>query len=627
MKTDILTPVDLFQKTVCYDVPPFQRPYVWSRDNQWKPLWEDVSSTAEKYLAALKDSGNNEVKATEKTNPHFLGAVVLKHVSTAAKDIERRDVIDGQQRVITLQLLLNSIKQIYEGMDHAYPRKAAKRLNKLVANDLDLIGDDETRAFKLWPTKSNRESFRRVMKNRLDANEKESLIIDAHKFFQEQVRRWLDDHVEPIEHRIDALEAAAKKLLQMVVIDLDSGEDPHLIFETLNARGTPLEQSDLIKNFTLFKNQDKQADIWGSLDDDWWRKKVKQGRMLRPRLDILFNYWLAMRTGSDVPPSQVFNAFRRYADDKHIHEVMSEAKQDLMNYYKFESAKERDPDEQSFHYHVDVMQAHVITPVLLLLLSAKIEKRVRSFDVLESYLARRMICRLTTKDYNRLFLELAKRLQRDGLAKADTTTTEFLKEQSADARVWPSDKDVAHALEDYPLYSKLSRPRMRLVLEAAETQLRSSGKVEHQTVRKNLSIEHLMPVGWKEAEWPLPDDIDKVEAIGQRETLIDSIGNLTLVTQKLNSSLSNASWKRKRNEFKKYSVLLINNELPNMSSWDEGSIRSRSQQLAALISERWPGPDSAKHSESSKRSRSVRKVPSAASRRGAPIEFVRNRLF
>ena len=47
MHTDILTPKDLFQKGVRYTIPPFQRPYVWSQDDQWEPLWEDVRNVAE----------------------------------------------------------------------------------------------------------------------------------------------------------------------------------------------------------------------------------------------------------------------------------------------------------------------------------------------------------------------------------------------------------------------------------------------------------------------------------------------------------------------------------------------------------------------------------------------------
>ena len=135
MHTDILTPKDLFQKEVRYTIPPFQRPYVWSQDDQWEPLWEDVRNVAETYLEELERSGNNGVEAEQKTSPHFLGAVVLKQVPTAAKDIDQREVIDGQQRVTTLQLLLDAIQQICEESDQPYLTRAARRLAKLVTND------------------------------------------------------------------------------------------------------------------------------------------------------------------------------------------------------------------------------------------------------------------------------------------------------------------------------------------------------------------------------------------------------------------------------------------------------------------------------------------------------------
>ena len=120
MHTDILTPKDLFQKEVRYTIPPFQRPYVWSQDDQWEPLWEDVRNVAEDYLEELESSDNDGVQAEQKTSPHFLGTVVLKQVPTAAKDIDQREVIDGQQRVTTLQLLLDAIQQICEESDQPY---------------------------------------------------------------------------------------------------------------------------------------------------------------------------------------------------------------------------------------------------------------------------------------------------------------------------------------------------------------------------------------------------------------------------------------------------------------------------------------------------------------------------
>ena len=168
----------------------------------------------------------------------------------------------------------------------------------------------------------------------------------------------------------------------------------------------------------------------------------------------------------------------------------------------------------------------------------------------------------------------------------------FLKEQKAYAREWPSDQAVADALGSSPLYRLLTRGRLRLVLEGVERQLRSSGMSEQPAVPTNLTIEHLMPVGWSRGEWPLPEGVDTDAATYQRNTLIHSIGNLTLVTQKLNSSMSNDPWECKREELQEHSVLLLNNELLSQPSWDEDSIRSRSRRVAELVSERWPGPAS-----------------------------------
>lgn len=593
MDTSILSPKALFQKDIRYIIPEFQRPYVWTHDDQWEPLWDDVRNVAEEYLEALERPGNDSVKAQQQTKPHFLGAVVLQQVPTAAKDIEQREVIDGQQRVTTLQLMLDAIQVICEKRELKQP---ATRLSKLVTNDEDLIGEEKHHIFKLWPTRTDRDAFRHAMDNGLAVNDfEESLIVQAHEFFQEQVRKWLNDAPDSAYERIDALETAVTALLQMVVIDLDSRDDPNVIFETLNARGTPLEQSDLIKNFVIASSSrelSNKVDLWEGLDDGWWRREVRQGRLLRPRLDMLFNYWLAMRTCTeiptpDVPPSKVFDIFRRYSQDRQIDAVMREVKQDLGNYRRFEM-EQRTPEEERFYYRIGVMQVGVITPVLLLLLSASYKARIGAFDALESFLIRRMICRRTTKDYNRLTLELAASLMENGLAEADRVVSNFLKEQKADSREWPDDEMLLNFLEYSPLYRLLTRGRLRLVLEGIESQRRSKMS-EQLEVPKDLTLEHLMPVSWGEY-WPLPDDVDKDEARQNRNGLIHTIGNLTLVTRKLNSSLSNAPWQTKRDALLKHSVMNMNNELSHKSTWDEASILERSRKMAQLIAEHWPGP-------------------------------------
>lgn len=599
MKPDLLTPRGLFQRDIRYTIPEFQRPYVWNQEDQWEPLWDDVRNTAESYLNELdlsnNDSNEASIKATNSTPPHFFGAVVVQQVYTATRDIEQRKVIDGQQRVTTLQLLLDAVRLVCEEFEL---KGEAKRLSKFVTNSTDEDGDQ---VFKLWPTNTNNdiEAFRHAMHNGSATNDFEnSLIVQAHQFFQLQTEEWLkaNSNSHALQHLIEALETVVTDRLQMVVIDLEPQDDPHIIFETLNARGTPLLESDLIKNYVVSRaNSTNEDDIWGKLGDNWWRKEIRQGRLRRPRIDMLLNYWLAMRTKNEVTASRVFNEFKKHAGDLKIKDVMSDVQRDLGNYRRFEE-EPRTPDEDKFYYRVvDVMQTGVITPVLLLLLSVPLDRRrIKSLQALESFLIRRMVCRGTTKDYNRLTLELVGELQKQGLDQADSIVADFLKGQEADSRVWPDDEALGDSLATLPLYRLLTIGRLRLILEGIEDKLRTSSMPEQEECPKKLTIEHIMPQSW-EAHWPLPENIDRSEGDNTRNQLIHTIGNLTLVTKRLNSSLSRSPWKDKRKTLRDHSTLFLNKRLLEESKgkmWDEQFIQSRSKHLTDLVAEVWPGPHS-----------------------------------
>ncbi len=517
MNTDILTPKALFQKDIRYTVPSFQRPYVWTQDDQWEPLWDDVRNTAENYLEELDRSNNNHDEADQSTPPHFLGAVVLQQVFTAAKDIEQREIIDGQQRMTTLQLLLDAVQLVFEESEL---KRGSRRLSRLVTNDEDYIGADENEIFKLWPTTSDREAFRHAMHNGLaNDNFESSLIVQAHEFFQLHIREWLNSDPDSMEVRAEALETAATGKLQMVVIDLNANDDPHIIFETLNARGTPLLQSDLIKNYTVSRDNRSEGEIWGNLDDSWWRREVGRGRQRRPRIDTSLNYWLVIRTGSEVSINRVFDAFRLLADPLPIGNVMSDVRRDLESYRHFEEGIGRTSNEDSFHYRYQVMQAGAITPALLYILSTHLEKRVGALKALESFLIRRMICGGSTRGYGRLALELVGELQKYGIDNVDSVVANFLKEQTADYRAWPDDQDLEIALHTLPIYRLLSRGRLRLILEGAEEKLRHDSMAEQLEVPKNLTIEHVMPQSWG-ANWPLPKCAERLDATNNRNRLV-----------------------------------------------------------------------------------------------------------
>lgn len=385
----------------------------------------------------------------------------------------------------------------------------------------------------------------------------------------------------------------------MVVIDLETIDDAQVIFETLNARGTRLSESDLIKNFVLYRAAESGLNAenlyrqhWSTLEDEWWREDVRQGRLVRPRLDVFLNYWLSTRTATDVPGGRVFGAFRTYVENRDIDTVALDISTMGATYRAIDGV--RSPAEAKFIYRWRVMDAGVVTPVLLLLFSAASDRlsparRLSALRAIESFLIRRMVCRLTTKDYNRLFLDLAQTLQEQGPDRADEIVSGFLRGQTAESRAWPTDAQFQDALLNLPLYRLLTRGRLRLLLEGVEEALRTT-KAEEQDVSTNLTIEHIMPQAWQ-AHWPLnSNDGDDEQAAERRDRMVHTLGNLTLVTKALNPSMSNAAWSDKRAALEAHSVLFLNKELltlPVTAAWDEDSIHGRGKRLAHLATQVW----------------------------------------
>ena len=605
MKADILTLKALFQKDVRYTIPMFQRPYVWNQEDQWEPLWNDVRNIAEEYFEQLGQlDADSQALAEERTGRHFMGAVVLQQQATATADLESRHVIDGQQRLTTLQLLLDAAQEVFEQDEW---HKEAKQLRKLVANDEDYAEVNPDNIFKVWPTLVDQEAFRHAMANHLVIEGFEDApIVQAHEFFKLQIREWLAEDIEADGGRGQALVTALMGLLEMVVIDLQPADDANVIFETLNARGTPLLDSDLIKNSILhsadqsgLNSDDLYARYWQSFDQSWWRTEVRQGRLTRPRIDVYLNYWLTMRTADEIKSTRFFPQFRRYSEvaSSRITDVVQDISEIARSYHELSSINDRSATGQ-FLYRWRVMDAGVTTPVIMWLFSNREkmgdESFRRSLHNLESYLIRRMICRMTTKDYNKLFLELVKDLNANGTLNVDTVIGQFLSSQKSDARQWPSDTRVRDVLLSLPLYQLLTRSRLRIILEALEDTLRSPKSEEDHVPRGTLTIEHIMPQSWR-LHWSRGvlnehEQLD-VAAAELRDRLIHTIGNLTLVNGRLNAALSNGPWGAKRLELGKHSVLHLNKTLIDATPeyWDDTHIRERGGRLASQLMAIWPG--------------------------------------
>jgi uncharacterized protein with ParB-like and HNH nuclease domain len=98
MKSETIGVQQLFQDRRQYRVPFYQRAYVWNKEDQWERLWADIQEKAETRLL-----GNKPI-------PHFLGAAVLEpQPRTGLLGVETLHIIDGQQRLTTLQYVLAAL--------------------------------------------------------------------------------------------------------------------------------------------------------------------------------------------------------------------------------------------------------------------------------------------------------------------------------------------------------------------------------------------------------------------------------------------------------------------------------------------------------------------------------------
>lgn len=598
MQTNLRTPRNLFHQPVRYEIPAFQRRYVWKQDEQWEPLWDDVENLAQSLLEH------------DHAEPHFMGAIVLQQKLVAAATIERRIVVDGQQRLTTLQLLIDAIQEVLEDRGHSNP---AKRLADLVDNDKEYRSGEPDHAFKVWPTVMDQVSFRHAMSNELSAQDHAaSRIVQAHEYFKGQAARWLDefrDEPEVRDRAANALDKAVSTKLEIVVIDLGTSDDPHIIFETLNARGTPLLQSDMVKNKVLhdaksgLRDDDDEASttenkIWPFGQDDWWAHEVGRGLQRRPRVDVFLNHWLTLRNRRVMKPYDEFRAFETYAQEReHADDTIHDIARDLGkigSIYREVEEVQRGEIKQ-FLERRNVMNVGVVTPLLLWLLSAGLTaaRLANCLKALESFLVRRVVCGYSARSYGDVFVELLARLaggdSGDSADKADRILVSYLSEQTSQAALWPGDDELRERFMTAPLYPYLTRGRLRMVLAGIEEELRTN-KAESGDVPGDLHIEHIMPQAWQE-NYPLPDHRRSDEyAADDRDRTVHTIGNLTLVNCRLNSSLSNAGWNNKRATLAEHSVLYLNKALVNEGPdvWDETEIERRAEWLHERAVNIWP---------------------------------------
>lgn len=596
MKTDVVKPNDIFYSPTRLVVPLFQRPYVWSKETQWLPLWNDITR-----LIDIIEHHNSSAT-------HFLGAIVIQQVPTGLADLPTWNVIDGQQRLTTLQLLLDAL---HTELSNRSWVQLAGQVQALVENPPDYCSTDTDR-FKLWPTNRDRADFKAVMSAAAPVDYSlhgKSRLGEAHKFFAESIGEWLGDD-DGSEKRGRVLVATVMNRLEVASIRLDEDEDAQAIFETLNARGTPLSAADLIKNFVFqnFTGGPEEAErayyhYWADFETPWWEQLITSGRIKNTRSSLFLWQWLTAQTLEVFPIREVFAQFKHYVNTSStdISSLLSLIKRAATNYRGIIESSENPNGVLSraelFSYRTGLLDSETARPLLIWLdepdqESITIEDREQILSILESWFVRRALVKAPSQGTNRFVIDLLRRLSVTPNDQLVAAVRDYLASNHSVSGYWPDDTEVREALKGAQAYTKYRRDRLRMVFEALEDYKRGypDGKqlAMGPIVRGKGTIEHLMPQKWRK-HWPA--ELDEEQEL-VRNRVLQQLGNLTLVTQKLNSKFSNGSWETKREHFLSFDDVLLTKDALNLSpaKWNESSIAARTSLLSEQILKVWPVP-------------------------------------
>ena len=599
--------IELFDGKKRYLIPLYQRQYAWKAQPELTLLWEDITRACDRLLTDRASMA-----------PHFMGAMVVAQIKTYGKQVQAFEVIDGQQRLTTFQLLLAALRDVAAANHSSY----AAEIQKYLLNE-GIMETPEIERFKVWPSLMDRRAFAQVIDPKADVEaitirsaEEDGFVRKAavaHEWFREKINGHVGSGDQYDEGKLEKLFEAMKEGLAIVSIELEGGDDPQTIFETLNSRGVDLTPGDLMRNFIfqrakglgqehgLLKVDELYEKHWLRLDGPFWNSTAYRGRQGAYRLDWMLTDHLSMKKAGIVSKESLFDGYRRWIIDERPFDGIEEELESITASAAIErKIFEQDKNDAigKFGLFAEAFDVSTVFPLVVYLATeADVgEKLSTALSMLESYILRRDIAGLSTKNYNRFFVITIDRLRESEGCKVDALAR-WLATRPNDTDRWPNDSEFRQGWLGRDQYKANRQPRLRYLFEHIEKSKRTALSEEIEIITA-LTVEHIMPQKWRE-NWPVPGfdhlaegdlDVEQMAAETERDRCINKLGNLTLVTSPLNSTMSNEPYSSKLPALRAHASLALNRELNDFDHWDEESVSTRGVCLLEIARMIWAPP-------------------------------------
>ena len=532
-------------------IPIYQRTYSWTL-KECKQLWNDI-------IKAGTD---------EKISSHFFGSIVyvekgLYQISTIPKLL----LIDGQQRLATISLVLSVLTEILT--KHPINEMSSAKLKNYYLINSD---EEEEKRYKLILTKSDKEALFKIIDHKELFDEDSQRIKENYKFFAEQIS---ENNLEEVLHGLNKL----------IIIDISldrEWDNPQLIFESLNSTGLELTQADLIRNYVLMGLEKQEQD---SLYNNYWSLMEKSFGYAKysALFDRFMRDYLTIKTGKIPNIKDVYSAFKLYAQNKDINEIVADVYKYSKYFVSMALEKEQDNEIKEIFFDINTLEVDVSYPFLLQIYEDYKQERITKEEFIqilryiENYVFRRAICGIPTNSLNKTFANFYKEIEMENYLESFKAAL-LLKDPY---RRFPRDEEFKEQLLIKDVYNFRSRNYLLRKLEnhnRKELVNVESYTIEHiMPQNENLSNEWKQEVGenWKEVH----------------DKYLHTIGNLTLTGY--NPELSDKPFKEKRDMRGGFadSPIRLNQSLAKLEHWNDEKILNRAKILSDSAIQIWRCPE------------------------------------
>jgi uncharacterized protein with ParB-like and HNH nuclease domain/predicted transport protein len=540
-----------------YIVPVYQRKYSWRKEEQCARLWRDIV-------------------AMEKSKKlHFVGSIVSVAEKVSLMGVHKSLIIDGQQRMTTLSLLMIALRDYL--LDSNIPDKITNESLK----NTGYTGDD---AYKLLLTDEDRDVMISLIEHRpIATEEQDSRIYQNYLYFKDRV---LSGELTPDQ----IYESISRLTIVAIVLDRDQGDDPQLIFESLNSTGLDLSKSDLIRNYLLMGlNQAEQDKIYHNYWHPFETQFVdKEDEERSDRMDRFFRDYLTMKKGSFVKFDNIYEVFKEYAAQKTDFDTIEELAEDIRTfgdlYTNIVSEQKQLPVEQEIlkpiWAEIRSLRMEVTYPFLMRVYNDCIVGRISIAELADiarltiAYIVRRAVCEIPTNSLNKTFATLKNSINYDDYFTSVKAAFYFLDSY----KCFPDDSKFTFDLCSRNMYT------MRICKYILTKLENFQNKEPIQSA--NYTIEHILPqnknmrLEWQKA---LGENYAEIHA-----KYVDTLGNLTLTCY--NSEMSDKSFDDKKKVYKESAMHTLNKYVTEQDTWNEDRILARVSILAKEACKVWAAP-------------------------------------